>query len=121
MLFATRKQSLTYAFRGLKIAWRDEISFRIEVIWGLLTIILGLFLGLTIVEFLIVFFMIGFVLAAETLNTALEELCDKFQPEHDPHIAKIKDLAAAAVFIAATTAFIVGCIIFIPHVLNLFG
>ena len=59
--------------------------------------------------------MIGFVLTAETFNTALEELCDKFQPEHDPHIAKIKDLAAAAVLVSSITALIVGLIIYVPY------
>ena len=59
--------------------------------------------------------MIGFVLTAETFNTALEELCDKFQPTHDPHIGKIKDLAAAAVLVSSITALIVGLIIYVPY------
>ena len=72
---------------------------------------------LNLIEFVVMIFMFGFILTAELLNTALEELCDKFQPTHDPHIAKIKDLAAAAVFVSALTAFIVGIIIFLPHLL----
>ena len=45
----------------------------------------------------------------------LEELCDKFQPEHDPHIGKIKDLSAAAVLISSITALAIGLIIFLPY------
>lgn len=119
MTFEKRNQSIRYAFQGLRIAWRGEASFRIEVVWGIATLVLGWYFGITETEWLIVLFIIGFVLSTEALNTALEELCDKFQPTQDPHIAKIKDLAAAAVFIAATTAFIVGMVIFLPHVLSL--
>ena len=37
------------------------------------------------------------VLAAELLNTAIEELCDYVQPERAPQIGATKDIAAAAV------------------------
>ena len=104
---------------GLKIAWKEESNFRFQIVWGTLTLLLAIILDLTTIEFVIVISMVGLVLTAELLNTALEELCDKFQPTHDPHIAKIKDLAAAAVFVSAITAFIVGLIIFIPHLLLL--
>lgn len=112
-------QSFGYALAGLKIAWKEEFNFKFEVFFGIATLALAFFLRLSITEFLIILFMIGFVLAAEALNTALEELCDKFEPSHDSHIAKIKDLAAAAVFIAAATAFVVGSVIFIPHIIAL--
>lgn len=107
--------SLRYALSGLLIAWRDESSFRLEVVCSLLVILLAFFLGLSRLEFLMVIFILGFVLTAEILNTALEELCDKFQPTHDPHIAKIKDLGAAAVLISIITGLIVGLVIFTPH------
>jgi diacylglycerol kinase len=64
-----------------------------------------------------VVFAVSCVLVAETFNTALEELCDKFQPTHDPHIAKIKDLSAAAVLLASVGALSIGLIIFIPHLI----
>mgnify|MGYP001619999034 CR=1 FL=1 len=51
----------------------------------------------------------------EICFVALEELCDKFQPTHDPHIGKIKDLAAAAVLIASFGAGVIGIILFVPH------
>ena len=87
--------------------------------WAVLTLVCAYLLKVSNIEFLIIAAMIGFVLVAELFNTALEELCDKFQPTHDPHIAKIKDLAAAAVSAATITAIIVGLIIFIPHVMLL--
>ena len=112
-------QSFGYAIQGIMIAWREEFNFRFHCVVAACTVILAWFLHLSPLEWAIMFLLIGFVLAAEAINTALEELCDKFQPTHDPHIAKIKDLGAAAVLIASIAAIIVGCFIFIPHILRL--
>lgn len=108
--------NVRYALNGVRIAWQEEFSFKVQVVITLLIVLLGWFFGITATEWLMVIFMVGFVLAAEAFNTALEELCDKFKAEHDPHIAKIKDLAAGAVLIASITALIVGAVIFIPYV-----
>jgi undecaprenol kinase/diacylglycerol kinase (ATP) len=108
-------QSFRYAVTGLKIAWKEEANFKIEIACAVAVIALGWLLCISAVEFAILFLVISAVLAVEALNTALEELCDKFQPTHDPHIAKIKDLAAAAVLVMSVGAFIIGLVIFIPH------
>ena len=112
-------ENLRYALTGIAIAWREELNFKIHVVFAIATPLLGWYLGISKSEFLFVIFMIGLVMTAEIFNTALEELCDKFQPEHDPHIGKIKDLAAAAVLVASITAIIVGLIIYTPYALAL--
>ncbi len=56
----------------------------------------------------------GFVWAAEIFNTAIEKIMDYISIDREPEIKFIKDVAAAAVLVAAITAFITGCIIFIP-------
>src|SRR3989338_9659512 len=119
MFFQKKIESFGYSLKGLQIAWKEEHNFRFEIVCAVLTLLLAYFLHVSTTEFLITVFMIGFVLTTEALNTALEELCDKFQPTHDSHIAKIKDLAAAAVSAATITAIIVGLIIFITHVMLL--
>ncbi len=121
MLIARKLRSFGYAITGIKIAWREEFNFRVDVVCAIVTLTVGWFLSITRTEWMFVIAMIGFVLAAETFNTALEEFCDMVKSEHDPHIAKIKDLAAGATLVAAITAFCVGCDIFIPHFLTLFS
>ncbi len=108
-------KGLSYAFTGLSLAWREESNFKIEVVCAVLAIALGATVQLSAVEFALVAIAIGIVLAAEAFNTALEELCDKLETDHDPRTARIKDLAAAAVLIAAAAALAVGLFIFIPH------
>lgn len=119
MSLKQKLEKFKYSLRGFHVAWQDEPSFRFHTLWALLTLLCAYFLRISAIEFLIIVAMIGFVLVSELFNTALEELCDKFQPTHDPHVAKIKDLAAAAVFTAAVTAVTVGLIIFIPRVIML--
>lgn len=67
-------------------------------------------------EWIMIVFAIGFVFAAEAFNTAIEIWVDKLQPDFDPKAGRAKDLAAAAVLIAAISAATVGLIIFIPKI-----
>jgi undecaprenol kinase/diacylglycerol kinase (ATP) len=111
------RKGFKYALAGVRLAWREELNFKIEVACAVLALALGAYLQLSTYEFAAIVLAIALVLATEVLNTALEELCDKFQPTHDPHIEKIKDLAAAAVLLASLGALIVGAGICIPHFL----
>ena len=109
-------KALSYALVGLKLVWREELSFRLEILCALIVAAFGFIFQISPFEFALIVLASGAVLAAETFNTALEELCDKFQPDHDPHIAKIKDLSAAAVLLTSAGAFFLGLIIFLPHI-----
>lgn len=109
--------SFGHAFDGIQIAWREEANFKLHIAAALIALIASWAFRITTTEFLIVLAMIGMVMTSEIFNTALEEFCDKFSPTHDPHIGKIKDLAAAAVLASSLTAFAVGVIIFYPYIL----
>ena len=109
------KNGFRYALTGLALVWTKGINFKIQTLCALLALAAGWLLRLSPMEFALLILVISLVLATETFNTALEELCDKFQPTHDPHIARIKDLSAAAVLLASIGAGIIGIIIFIPH------
>ncbi len=115
-MLAKKMHSVRFALNGLKTAWQEETSFRLQVGAMLLVIVLGWAFDISKVEWLLVFIAVGFVLSAEVFNTALEELCDKFRAEHDPHIGKIKDLAAAAVLIASLVSLVIGVMVFFPHI-----
>lgn len=61
------------------------------------------------------------VWVAEAVNTALEFLVDLASPEPHPLAAKSKDVAAAAVLIAAIGSVIIGVLVFGPHILRALG
>ena len=52
------------------------------------------------------------VLAAEIVNTAIEDLCNKVEPNTDSVIGKIKDTMGGFVFIVALGSAIIGVMIF---------
>ncbi len=64
-----------------------------------LLVVLGVVLQLPATSVALMVLGGGTVLAVETLNTALEMLCDLVQPKFDPRIGKIKDVAAGATVI----------------------
>src|SRR3989338_1801735 len=111
--------NVRFAWRGIVIAWREEFSFRVQILAAVLTFLLGWFFGISALEWLIIVLVIGIVLSAEAFNTALEELCDKYKTDPDPHIAKIKDLAAGAVLIVSIMALIVGAVFFFSSLFSL--
>lgn len=110
--------NLRYAVLGLKIAWRNEPHFRSHALASAALIALSFILDISALEFAVIVLSCGFVIAVEVLNTALEELCDKHTKEHDPHIARIKDLAAAAVLISSIFAAIAQAAILLPYVIH---
>ena len=63
--------------------------------------------------------LFGLILSLELVNTALEAVVDLVTKEKKP-LAKIaKDTAAGAVLVSAIAAAIIGCIIFVPYLLEL--
>ena len=114
-----KAESLGYALRGLRIGLTEEPNFQIQLVCAAIAVILGLYFDISIGEWLFIIVACGLVLTAELLNTALEELCDMLKSTHDPHVAKIKDLAAGAVLVASFIALLTGLIIFVPRIFAL--
>ncbi len=77
----------------------------------------GIILSLTSLEWVVILFAIGSVLAAEAINTAIEKQPISFPRRIRSLSVKQKDLAAA-VLILSTCAFIIGGIIFIPKIIH---
>jgi diacylglycerol kinase len=77
-------------------------------------IALGLWLGLSRVEWAILALTIGLVWTAEFINTALEATVDLASPDIHP-LARIgKDVGAAAVLVAAILSVVIGLLILGP-------
>ena len=84
-------------------------------------IMLGIVTKISSLQWLLIGFCITLVIALEMINTAIEALADHLHPGIHPKIGLVKDLAAGAVLIAAVMAFITGCCIFTPRILNWLG
>ncbi|NCC77870.1 MAG: diacylglycerol kinase family protein, partial [Clostridia bacterium] len=68
-------------------------------------------------EWALIAYSIGSVIAAEIFNTAIERLADRITAETDLVIGKVKDLAAAGVLVTAVVAAVIGLIILVPKLL----
>lgn len=109
-----RKRSFGYAINGLCTLYR-ETNARIHAVASGLVFALGAVLGLRPLEWTLLAIAATVVWVAEALNTALEALSDATVPEHNPHIAVAKDVAAGAVLLASLGAIAVGLLVFVPH------
>jgi len=97
----------------------NEHNFWIHLVIMVLVIGFGFVLKISNVEWMMTIFCIGFVLASEIFNSAVEVLVDLVSPEHNPKAGLTKDMAAGAVLVSSITAAIIGLIIFVPKLFEL--
>lgn len=109
-----RLDSFRYAFDGLITMIFEQHNARIHLVVTLAVLALGLLTGLESIEWMMVILAICLVWMAEAVNTALESLADAAVPEPHELVAKAKDVAAAAVLIAAAFSVIVALWAFWP-------
>lgn len=119
-IFKKRLYSFKYAFQGIFLMFREEPNSIIHAIVTLLVVITGFYFGISNLEWIAVIIAIGIVFSMELLNSAIENIADFISPEYHNTIKKVKDLSAGAVLITAIAAAIIGLIIFIPYIIEIF-
>jgi len=115
-----RTKSAFYAIDGLKVLFREEHNSRIHTGITIGVVCAGFFFGISAVEWMIISILVALVFGLEIMNSAIENLCDYISPQWQEAIKKIKDLAAAAVFVASVISVICGAIIFLPRICDFF-
>lgn len=113
------RKSFGYAFKGIDDVIKHEPNMKIHVVVAILVVIMAFILKVSIIEWIILVLLIGSVLAAETINTTIENLVDMYTKEYDENAKIVKDTAAGTVLILAITSAIIGLIIFIPKIIYL--
>jgi diacylglycerol kinase len=106
--------SFRHAFAGLWHALRTQRNTRIHLTMAVAVVALGLWLGISFLEWAVLVLTIGFVLVSEMLNTVAESLVDLITPDYHPHAKIVKDVAAGAVLLGAIIAVLVGLLILGP-------
>ena len=113
-------KSFYYAFQGIKAAIKTEQNFLIDIIIGIIVLVSGYFLKLSTIEFAIVLLAIALVITLELINTAIEYTIDMAMPEIHPLAKAAKDISGSAVLFSALISIIIGLIIYLPKIINLF-
>lgn len=111
---------MRYAFSGLINVIKSERNIKIEIGIALITIILGIIIGITKAEWLAIILIILTILAAETINSAVESICnllvDKLHLGYD-ETRTIRNISAAAPLVLSIGSIIIGLFIFLPYFL----
>ena len=107
-------KSFGYSFEGIAHAFKFEANFRFHMLALVLVGVAGWYFRLSSLEWLWILAVSAIVIMSELFNTAVEVLVDLVSPEIHPKAKIVKDLASAAVLVAAIFAAITGLIIFIP-------
>lgn len=112
--------SFKYAFKGILSAFTTERNMKIHFSIMFLVIILGIFLKISLGEWLICIGWFALVIGGEMFNTAIEQVVDIAMPKKDPRAKLAKDVSAGGVLVFAIGSAIVGLIIFLPKIMALF-
>ena len=114
-----RLRSFRHAIKGIRFVLRSQHNAWLHAVATVLALILAGVLEWTVTHFsaaawcgLVIAIVLVWV--AETFNTGLEVLAEAITSERHPVLKVAKDVAAAAVFLAAIGAMVVGLILFLP-------
>ena len=115
-----RLRSFKHAATGIWLVLRSQHNAWLHAVATVLALVLAGILHvvsrpLSLGEWADLVLAIVLVWVAETFNTGLEVMADGLVRERHPVIKIAKDVAAAAVLMAAIGAVVVGAILFIPR------
>lgn len=106
--------SFKYAFEGIITTIKEERNMFIHFLIAIIVVITGVYVRLSLNEWLICLLLFALVFSLELINTAIENTVDLVTTKKNRKAKLAKDAAAGAVLIAAIFASIIGIIIFLP-------
>ncbi len=113
--------SFKYAFSGISYVLKTSRNFKIQLIFAVLSLIIGFLLQINLSHYMILVATIMSVLILEVLNTSIESIVDLVVKKEFRSLAKIaKDTSAGAVLLASINSVIIALYIFFPKIKLLF-
>ena len=109
--------SFKYAFEGIFHALINEPNFRVQLVIAAVSTFMGFYLKIHTMEWGLLVISLGFLIAAEMINTVVEEILDHFFKERDPVVKIIKDLAAGFVLVISGITLVILGLVFGPYLL----
>ena len=114
-------RSFKYAFSGIYYVLKTSRNFKIQLIFALISLIIGFLLQISLSNYVILIATIMSVLILEILNTSIESIVDLVVKKEFSNLAKIsKDTSAGAVLLASINSVIIAISIFFPKIKLLF-
>ena len=101
------------ARKGFRLVLKSEMNIRIHVAIATFVVFMALFLKFSAVEFCLLLFVIGLVIVAEMLNTAIEFTLDSiYHNRYSRMVGMAKDISAGAGMFASFISVFVGLVLF---------
>ena len=111
--------SFKYAMQGIASSFKTERNMKIHILVMILVIIFGILLKITKIEWILCIISFCIVISGELFNTSIETVVDMVMPYKNEKAKLAKDVSAGAVLVVAIGAAIIGCIIFVPKIIQL--
>ena len=108
-------RKLKVCISGLRYAVLTDFSVAYKLLLSSILLVLCLALHKWF-DLLLIVVATGVMVISEIFNTAIEAICDMIQPDEDPRVGIIKDIAAAA----AGISILIWVIVFVFEVVSLF-
>ena len=105
-----------WSIQGLKAAWLNESSFRLEVYLLAVLAPIGLWLGNSPVERALLLGCLFLVLAMELANSAIEAVISRYGDEYHELAGRAKDMGSAAVFVLMMNVVVTWALILVPRI-----
>ena len=110
-----RIRAFGHAIVGLAHVFKTQHAMWFHSCTAACVVIAGFYFKVSSTDWRWLTLAITLVWGAETMNTAVEIVCDAVSLDHNPLIGKSKDVAAGAVLVAAIGAAIIGILTFWPY------
>ncbi len=116
----SRLKSFRHAFAGLFTLLRTQHNAWLHAFATALVIIVAAVLQVRGEDWRWLIIAILLVWVSETLNTAIEYICDVVSPQHNEAVKHAKDISAGAVLLCAVGAVLIGLITLWPYMVAMY-
>lgn len=110
-----------WSMKGLKAAWLNESSFRLEVVLTVVLCPIAIYIGDTVIEIALMIGSLLLVLSAELLNSAIEAVIARYGDDYNELTGRAKDMGSAAVFVLMVNVLVVWGLILSKHYFSMNG
>lgn len=114
---AKRFKSISYACKGAKVLLKQD-PIQAVFVFHVWCFVLAALVETTKVEWCLLLITFCVHLMSESLNSAVEAICDFIHPEFHASIGAIKDVGAAAVLFTVVCVVLVNSIVIVPHIIS---
>ena len=113
----SRLKSFSFALAGFRHLVRVEHNARVHLVATLAAIAVSAALQISLADWRWIVLAIALVWIAESVNTAIEALCDLVSPGFNDAIRIAKDVSAGGVLVASIAALLIGSATIWPYLL----